>query len=98
MAAGRPELTPPAIMAGHLLADRLFGNSDKIMDYNKIATAVFTPLEYGAIGYSEEDAISKFGAENIKVYHSSFKPLEWNFNQEHLANSCYAKLIVNMKD
>jgi len=28
---------------------------------------VFTPIEYGAIGYSEEDAIKEFGEENIEV-------------------------------
>ena len=68
------------------------------MNYNLVATTVFTPLEYGAIGYSEEDAEQKFGKENIKVYHSSFKPLEWNYNEENMADSCYAKLIVNTAD
>jgi thioredoxin reductase (NADPH) len=53
------------------------------MNYNKIATTVFTPLEYGAIGLSEEDAIELYGQENIKVYHSTFKPLEWSFYEEH---------------
>ena len=56
-ADGRPELTPPAIMAGKLLARRLFEGSKKVMNYRNIATTVFTPIEYGAIGYSEEDAI-----------------------------------------
>lgn len=36
-------------------------------DYINVATTVFTPLEYGCIGYSEEDAITKFGPENIEV-------------------------------
>lgn len=36
-------------------------------DYINVATTVFTPLEYGCIGYSEEDAITKFGQENIEV-------------------------------
>ena len=27
------------------------------MDYINVPTTVFTPLEYGACGYSEEDAI-----------------------------------------
>jgi pyruvate/2-oxoglutarate dehydrogenase complex dihydrolipoamide dehydrogenase (E3) component len=44
-------------MAGKLLVARLFSNSKQLMNYNKIATTVFTPLEYGAIGLSEEDAI-----------------------------------------
>lgn len=37
------------------------------MDYYAVPTTVFTPLEYGAIGFSEEEAIEKFGAENIEV-------------------------------
>ena len=58
-AENRPELTPPAIMAGKLLAQRLFGNKKQLMDYENIATTVFTPLEYGACGVSEEEAYSK---------------------------------------
>ena len=37
------------------------------MDYNAVPTTVFTPIEYGAIGYSEEEAIELFGKENIEV-------------------------------
>jgi thioredoxin reductase (NADPH) len=58
-AESRPELTPPAIMAGKLLANRLFGNSNILMDYKNIATTVFTPLEYGCVGYAEDEAILK---------------------------------------
>lgn len=46
----RPELTPTAIKAGRLLARRLFNHEKKLMDYQSIATTVFTPLEYGTIG------------------------------------------------
>lgn len=68
------------------------------MDYSNIATTVFTPLEYGAIGLPEEDAVKLYGEENIEVYHSHFKPLEWNYNEENDADTCYTKVIVNMKD
>lgn len=37
------------------------------MDYNNIATTVFTPLEYGSIGLPEEEAIQKYGANKIEV-------------------------------
>eukprot|EP01127_Copromyxa_protea_P011639 TRINITY_DN2945_c0_g1_i1.p1 TRINITY_DN2945_c0_g1~~TRINITY_DN2945_c0_g1_i1.p1 ORF type:complete len:985 (-),score=260.09 TRINITY_DN2945_c0_g1_i1:40-2730(-) len=73
---GRPELTPVAIQAGELLARRLFAGASEIMDYVNIPTAVFTPFEYGLVGLSEEDAIKKFGAENVNVYLSSFQSLE----------------------
>jgi thioredoxin reductase (NADPH) len=48
--SGAPELTPAAILAGKLLAKRIFGigsDRDMFMDYNNIATTVFTPLELG---------------------------------------------------
>jgi thioredoxin reductase (NADPH) len=44
---GAPELTPVAILAGRLLARRLFGSSVDTIQYKNIATAVFTPLELG---------------------------------------------------
>uniref|UniRef100_A0A8C8ED50 thioredoxin-disulfide reductase (NADPH) n=1 Tax=Otus sunia TaxID=257818 RepID=A0A8C8ED50_9STRI len=53
---GRPELTPTAIAAGKLLAQRLFGESSELMDYDNVPTTVFTPLEYGCVGLSEEMA------------------------------------------
>jgi thioredoxin reductase (NADPH) len=60
-----------------LLAKRLFGGSDIKMDYYAVATTVFTPIEYGAIGYSEEEAIETFGEENIEVKYlfNLIKPL-----------------------
>lgn len=54
---GRLELTPTAIMAGKLLVHRLFDGKTRVMNYKNVATTVFTPLEYGCIGYSEEDSI-----------------------------------------
>ena len=95
-AEGRPELTPPAIMAGKLLAKRLFANSNQLMNYRNVATTVFTPIEYGAVGYIEEDAINQFG-EDIKVYHSEFTPLEWNYDLMR-GETGYLKIIVNTKD
>jgi pyruvate/2-oxoglutarate dehydrogenase complex dihydrolipoamide dehydrogenase (E3) component len=57
VAEGRLELTPTAIMAGKLLALRLFAKSTILMNYRYVPTTVFTPLEYGCCGYSEEAAI-----------------------------------------
>jgi len=53
---GRLELTPTAILAGKLLSKRLFGKGTRLMSYKYVATTVFTPLEYGACGWSQEDA------------------------------------------
>ena len=37
------------------------------MDYYAVPTTVFTPIEYGAIGFSEEEAIETLGEENVEV-------------------------------
>ena len=92
VAAGRIELTPSAIKAGKLLAQRLYATSSLLMNYKMIATTVFTPLEYGSCGYSEEDAIREFGDENIESFLSFFKPTSWNVSQRE-NNICYLKLI-----
>lgn len=57
---GRPELTPVAIHAGRLLARRMFGNSNQQMDYDNVATTVFSPIEYSCVGLSEDKAIQKY--------------------------------------
>lgn len=63
------------------------------MDYINVPTTVFTPLEYGCIGYNEEDAIQKYGDEDIEVYHTEFRPLEWSYFKARPEQSCYVKLI-----
>ena len=59
------------------MARRLFGGSEELMDYQKVATTIFTPLEYSICGLSEENAQKKYGKDNIEVYHRKFWPLEW---------------------
>ena len=88
---GQLELTPVAIQAGRLLARRLYGGSTMQMDYDQIPTTVFTPIEYGCCGLAEEDAIEKFGEDNLEVFHSFFQPLEWTVPHKQ-DNACYMKL------
>ena len=101
----RQELTPVAIKAGVRLMRRIYGNGKDTMNYDLVPTTVFTPLEYGTIGMSEELAVETYGAENIECYISYFKPLEWAVNhEEHNGvavrsdNACFAKLITNLAD
>ena len=67
------------------------------MDYINVATTVFTPIEYGACGYSEEDATDTFGADNIEVFHTNFWPLEWTLAKRP-ENASYCKLVCNKND
>ena len=71
--SGEKELTPVAIKAGRTLAERLFnGKTDAKMDYELIPTVVFSHPAIGSIGLTQEQAEAKYGAENIKVYQSTF--------------------------
>ncbi|CAG5011480.1 unnamed protein product [Parnassius apollo] len=91
--AARPELTPVAIHAGRLLARRLFAGASQHMDYENVATTVFTPLEYGCVGISEELALERHGADNIEVYHAFYKPTEFFIPQRNIRN-CYLKAVA----
>ena len=88
----KPELTPVAIQAGKLLARRLCGVSEVTTDYVNICTTVFTPLEYGCCGLSEEEAGAEYGEDDLEVYHQNFWPLEWTVAHKP-ENNCYLKLI-----
>ena len=91
-AEGRMELATVAIHAGRRLAKRLFSNYTELTDYQNVPTTVFTPLEYGCIGLSEEDATAKYGAGKIETYFSSFQPLEYVIPNK-LPESCFVKLV-----
>lgn len=73
---GQLELTPVAIKAGKLLSERLFSGGTATMDYKGVPTTVFTPLEYGCCGLTEEEAREALG-DKLATYHVQFQPLEW---------------------
>ena len=97
---GNLELTPVAIKSGKLLADRFANKSDELMDYKNVATTVFTPIEYGTIGLTEEQAKERYGAENIDTWHTRFQPLEWAMDKEITdgRRTAYTKVLANKAD
>lgn len=67
------ELTPVAVKAGRQLSERLFNNKPEAkMDYELVPTVVFSHPPIGTIGLTEPDAIAKYGADQVKIYTSSF--------------------------
>ncbi|XP_077268268.1 thioredoxin reductase 1 isoform X2 [Temnothorax americanus] len=89
----KPELTPVAIHAGKLLARRLYGNSTEKMDYTNVATTVFSPLEYGCVGLSEEAAVALHGQDEIEIFHAYYKPTEF-FVPQKSPDRCYVKVVA----
>lgn len=89
----KPELTPVAINAGRIIARHLFNGSDEVMDYEDVATTVFSPLEYGCVGLSEEVATERHGEDNIEIYHAFYKPTEFFVPQRNV-RYCYLKAVA----
>ena len=90
----RVNLTPVAIAEGRAVAENLFNKNSLRVDYNEIATAVFTSPPIGTIGLTEEAALKK--TENAyRIYESEFNPLKKSFASKK--TKAYYKLIVEDK-
>ena len=71
----RPALTPVAIAAARRLMDRLFGGNAKAkLDYDNIATVVFSHPPLGMVGLSEEQTRKRHG-DAVKTYTTRFRPM-----------------------
>ncbi|XP_043400369.1 glutathione reductase, mitochondrial isoform X3 [Chelonia mydas] len=94
---GKALLTPVAIAAGRKLAHRLFeGKQDSKLDYSNIPTVVFSHPPIGTVGLTEEEAISTYGRENVKVYMTSFTPMYHAVTQRK--TKCVMKLVCAGKE
>ncbi|RUO80031.1 glutathione-disulfide reductase [Idiomarina tyrosinivorans] len=95
---GRAQLTPVAIKAGRQLAERLFNNKPNAhFNYENIPTVVFSHPTIGTVGLSEEDAIVKYGEEQVKVYKSSFAAM-YNAVTPHRALSFFKLVCVGKEE
>jgi glutathione reductase (NADPH) len=73
--AGRAQLTPVAIAAARRLMDRLFGGrGDARLDYDDIATVVFSHPPVGKVGMTEEEARAAHG-DAVRVHGAGFRPM-----------------------
>lgn len=94
---GKLELTPVAIAAGRRLSERLFnGKTDLYLDYNFVPSVVFTHPPIATIGWTEEQALSEYGKEEIKVYRSRFTPMYFALNDYR--QKCEMKLVCLGKE
>ncbi|AGO16780.1 glutathione reductase [Glaesserella parasuis ZJ0906] len=94
---GGIELTPVAVAAGRRLSERLFNNRpNEHLDYNLVPTVVFSHPPIGTIGLTEPKAVEQYGAENVKVYKSSFTPMYSAVTQHR--QPCRMKLVCVGKE
>mmetsp|Transcript_15450 Transcript_15450/g.25535 ORF Transcript_15450/g.25535 Transcript_15450/m.25535 type:complete len:911 (+) Transcript_15450:268-3000(+) len=62
-AQARQEVTAVAVRTGEMLARRLFGGSEMLLDVNLVPSTVFTPIEFANVSLSE-DARVKIGMDD----------------------------------
>jgi glutathione reductase (NADPH) len=87
---GGIELTPVALAEGMSFARRQFGGVETTVDYEFIPTAVFCQPNIGTVGFTEDQARSRFGA--VRVFKSSFKPMKHSISGRD--EKTFMKLIV----
>lgn len=91
------ELTPVAVAAGRRLSERLFNNKpSEYLDYSLVPTVVFSHPPIGTVGLTEPQAIEQYGAENVKIYKSSFTAMYTAVTQHR--QPCKMKLVCVGKD
>jgi len=96
---GKAFLTPVAIAAGRRLSDRLFNNMhERHLNYDNIATVVFSHPTIGTIGLTEEEAIQKYGTEDIKCYKSKFTNMYYAMVEKERKPKTFMKLVTQGKD
>ena len=69
----RLQLTPVAIAEAMAFTATQFNNTPTPMDYEDVATAVFSQPPVGTVGLTEEEARSQYG--DVDIYKSDFRPL-----------------------
>lgn len=79
---GKFLLTPVAIAAGRRLAHRLFnGEAENRLVYENIPTVVFSHPPLGTVGLTEEQAVRKYGKEEVTLYTSKFNSMYYAVTQ-----------------
>lgn len=87
----RINLTPVAIREGHAFADSVFGSQPTTVNYDCVASAVFTTPEVGTVGLTEAEAMKTFPA--LDIFETSFRPMRATLSGR--AERTYMKLVVD---
>jgi len=94
---GREQLTPVAIAAGRRLSDRLYGGmQDRHLNYDNIASVVFSHPPIGAVGLTESQAKQQF-KDGVKSYKATFTPM-YHALTEHKTKTAMKLVVVGSEE
>lgn len=89
---GTPALTPVALEQGMAFANTQYGNAPTTVDYDNLATAVFSQPNIGTVGLSEEEARERY--PNVAVYESDFRHLKLSLTEN--PERTFMKILVDV--
>jgi glutathione reductase (NADPH) len=87
------QLTPVALVEGMAVAKTLFCNEPSKVDYNNIATAVFSQPPIGTVGLTEEEARKSY--DDVAIFKSDFRSLKHTLTKRD--ERVLMKMIVDKK-
>ncbi len=94
---GQAELTPVAIAAGRRMADRIYNNQhDRHLNYENIATVIFSHPPIGTIGLTESQAREQYG-DQVKTYEADFNPMYMAFT-DHKVRTAMKLVVVGAEE
>lgn len=88
----RLNLTPVAIKEAMCFVDTLYKGQPKSMDYENVASAIFSHPPVGTVGLSEEEARGK---HELEIYQTTFRPLKHTLSGRD--EKTLMKLVVDKK-
>lgn len=90
-AKGGIELTPVALAEGMALVKTLFDGVPSKVNYDYVATAVFSQPNMASVGLTEEEAREQYS--NIEVYRSTFRHMKHTLSGN--SEQTFMKLLVD---
>lgn len=88
-----PQLTPVALAEAMTFLKQQYHGQQAILDYDNIATAVFSQPNLATVGMSQEKAIAQ--GFDVKVFESDFRALKLTMTNS--TERTYMKLVVDAK-
>lgn len=87
----RINLTPVALAEGHVFADRFYGKTERKLDHENVASAVFSQPPIASVGLSEAEA--QEACDALTIYESRFNAMRNTLSGRQ--EKTYMKLIVD---
>ena len=91
---GTPALTPVALAQAMKLLAHWFDGNNEPLSYDNIPTAVFCQPNIATVGLTEEQALTRFGVNDVRIFETSFRPMKHTLSG--MPERTFMKLVVQI--